>query len=153
MQAGHRKEGESAVYFFMKNVLLASAAAMWAETVTIPADTAKVRLQIQTVAAGETPKYNGIAGTIRIIAAEEGAAKLWNGLVPGLQRQFLFAGLRIGLYVPIRDMITGPLPEGVNPSLLQKVGAGVCTGAIAITVANPTDLVKIKMQGQGVAVL
>jgi len=47
-------------------------------------------------------------------------------------------------------MITGPLPEGVNPSIIQKVCAGLITGSIAITVASPTDLVKIKMQGQGI---
>jgi hypothetical protein len=52
MQAGHRKEGESAAFFFMKNVLCASTAAMFAETVTIPVDTAKVRLQIQKVEPG-----------------------------------------------------------------------------------------------------
>lgn len=70
-----------------------------------------------------------------------------------MQRQLLFAGLRIGLYVPIRDMITGPLKEGQNPSLPQKILAAAVTGTIAITVANPTDCVKVKMQAQGVAVL
>jgi len=102
----------------MKNVLCASAAAMFAETCTIPVDTAKVRLQIQKVVPGQKPRYNGMLGTIKTVAAEEGALKLWDGLTPGLQRQFIFAGLRIGMYVPIRDMITGPLPEGTNPSLL-----------------------------------
>ena len=50
-------------------------------------------------------------------------------------------------------MVTGPLPEGVNPSLGQKVVASLISGSIAITVANPTDLVKVKMQGQGVAMM
>lgn len=53
------------------------------------------------------------------------------------------------MYVPIRDMITGPLPEGTYPSLLQKVATAMVTGTIAISVANPQDLVKIKMQAQG----
>lgn len=53
------------------------------------------------------------------------------------------------MYVPIRDAITGPLEEGQFPSLLQKIATGIVTGALAITVANPTDLVKIKMQAQG----
>lgn len=66
-------------------------------------------------------------------------------MIPGLQRQILFAGLRIGLYVPIRDMITGPLEPGVNPTLLQKIMAGMTTGAIGISVANPTDVVKIRL--------
>lgn len=50
-------------------------------------------------------------------------------------------------------MITGPLPEGVNPSLFQKIVAAAVTGTIGISVANPADLVKIKMQGQGVETL
>lgn len=53
MQAGKRKEGESAAYFFMKNVACAATAACWAECLTIPFDTAKVRLQIQKTAPGE----------------------------------------------------------------------------------------------------
>ena len=54
------------------------------------------------------------------------------------------------MYVPIRNMITGELPEGQFPSLGQKVATAAVTGTIAITVANPTDLVKIKLQAQGV---
>ena len=54
------------------------------------------------------------------------------------------------MYEPVRDWITGPLPEGKFPSLGQKILTGMITGTIAISVANPTDLVKIKMQAQGV---
>lgn len=53
------------------------------------------------------------------------------------------------MYVPIRDMITGPLAPGQNPTLLQKILAGLCSGALGISVANPTDVVKIRMQAQG----
>lgn len=112
MKSGKQKEGESYAFFIAKSLGVASAAAMWAETLTIPFDTAKVRLQIQKIVPGETPKYNGIIGTCQKVAAEEGAIKLWNGLVPGLQRQFIFAGLRFGLYAPVRDMICGDMPEG-----------------------------------------
>lgn len=92
-------------------------------------------------------------GTAKTVAAEEGALALFGGLSAGLQRQVVFAGLRIGMYVPIRDAITGPLPEGTNPTLLHKIAAGITTGAIAISVANPTDLVKVKLQAQGVGVI
>jgi solute carrier family 25 uncoupling protein 8/9 len=80
------------------------------------------------------------------VAAEEGPLALFNGLIPGLQRQVVFAGLRIGLYVPVRDMITGPLAPGQNPTLIQKILAGMTTGAIGISVANPTDVVKVRLQ-------
>lgn len=45
-------------------------------------------------------------------------------------------------------MIAGELKPGENPTLLTKILAGLCTGAIGISVANPTDVVKVKMQAQ-----
>lgn len=72
---------------------------------TIPLDTAKVRLQLQKKAvAGDgvaLPKYKGLLGTVGTIAREEGLSALWKGIVPGLHRQCLFGGLRIGLYEPV----------------------------------------------------
>ena len=97
---------------------MASAAGMIGEATTIPLDTAKVRLQVQKVEPGVVPRYNGMFGTMKTIAAEEGPRALWSGLSPGLQRQFVFAGLRIGLYVPIRNMVCGEMKPGENPSLL-----------------------------------
>jgi len=47
-----KKEGESELFFFLKNVGQASFSAMVAESLTIPMDTAKVRLQIQKTEAG-----------------------------------------------------------------------------------------------------
>ena len=68
-------------------------------------DTAKVRLQLQKkAAAGDgvaLPKYRGLLGTVGTIAREEGLPALWKGIVPGLHRQCLFGGLRIGLYEPV----------------------------------------------------
>lgn len=72
---------------------------------TIPLDTAKVRLQLQKKAvsgdASSLPKYRGLLGTVSTIAREEGLAALWKGIVPGLHRQCVFGGLRIGLYEPV----------------------------------------------------
>lgn len=72
-------------------------------------------------------------------------ASLWQGLMPGIQRQVINAGLRLGLYEPIRNVITGELAPGENPSIMQKIAAGLVSGAIGISVANPTDVVKIRM--------
>ena len=70
---------------------------------TIPLDTAKVRLQLQkkAVAGDALPKYRGMLGTVATIAREEGLASLWKGIVPGLHRQCVYGGLRIGLYEPV----------------------------------------------------
>ena len=50
--------------------------------------------------------------------------------------------------MPIRDLITGPMAPGQNPTILQKLTAGIATGAFGITIANPTDVVKVRMQAQ-----
>ena len=88
-------------------------------------------------------------GTMKTIIGEEGPLALWSGLSPGLQRQFINSGLRVGLYIPVRNTLCGELKPGEAPTLLQKITAGLATGAIGISVANPTDLVKIRLQGQG----
>lgn len=65
------------------------------------------------------------------------------GLVPGLHRQLLFTGLRLGLY----DVIKGALAsENEELSVSKKIGAALCTSAIGITFANPADLVKVRLQ-------
>lgn len=143
-----RREGESDAAYMARNIMYAATACCIAEVATIPIDSVKVRLQLQKTAPGETPRYNGLFGTMAKVTAEEGPFALFKGLVPGLQRQIVFNGLSIGLYVPIRDLITGPLAPGVNPTLLQKLVAGIATGAFGITVANPTDVVKVRMQAQ-----
>jgi len=123
------------------------------EIATIPLDTAKVRLQIQggkgqgAAGADSALKYRGMLHAITVIAKEEGPAALYKGLVAGLQRQMLFASLRIGLYEPVRDLVIGK--DVKEPSFGAKVVAGLITGTIGILVANPTDIVKIRLQAEG----
>lgn len=77
-------------------------------------DTAKVRLQLQKKGVGGDglvlPKYKGLLGTVGTIAREEGLAALWKGIVPGLHRQCLFGGLRIGLYEPVSSKSLSNVP-------------------------------------------
>ncbi len=83
---------------------------------------------------------------INTIFLEEGLPALWKGIFAGLQRQLIFAGLRIGLYPTVRDFICG---RDVNPTLSQRIMAAMITGAFGISVASPTDVVKIRLQAEG----
>ncbi|KAI3447748.1 hypothetical protein Pfo_004413 [Paulownia fortunei] len=94
------------------------------------------------------PKYKGLLGTVGTIAREEGLSALWKGIVPGLHRQCLFGGLRIGLYEPVKTFYVGKDHVGDVP-LSKKILAALTTGAVAITIANPTDLVKVRLQAEG----
>ncbi|KAG2670028.1 hypothetical protein I3843_14G063600 [Carya illinoinensis] len=137
---------------FAEMFLCSAFAACFAEFCTLPLDTAKVRLQLQKKAAGVdgvgVPKYSGLLGTMATIAREEGLSALWKGLIPGLQRQCLYGGLRIGLYGPVKTYLVGSEFIGDIP-VYHKILAAFLTGAIAIAVANPTDLVKVRLQAEG----
>jgi len=131
----------------------AGTAACIADLFTFPLDTAKVRLQIQGEAKGRSNgggpakglQYKGVFGTITTMVRTEGARSLYNGLVAGLQRQMSFASVRIGLYDSVKQFYTkGSEHVGIGSRLL----AGCTTGAMAVAVAQPTDVVKVRFQAQ-----
>uniref|UniRef100_A0A8D0DMC8 Uncoupling protein 2 n=1 Tax=Salvator merianae TaxID=96440 RepID=A0A8D0DMC8_SALMN len=127
----------------------AGTAACIADLITFPLDTAKVRLQIQgenkPAAAPHTAQYKGVFGTMATMVRNEGPKSLYNGLVAGLQRQMSFASVRIGLYDSVKQFYTkGSEHVGIGSRLL----AGCTTGAMAVAVAQPTDVVKVRFQAQ-----
>jgi len=132
-------------------LLTAGTAACIADLFTFPLDTVKVRLQV----AGEGGAGAGLAGrgvlsTLATVATKEGPRALYSGLVPGLQRQMAFSAIRIGAYEPVKDRyqeITG-VTGGIG-LLGVRVAAGVTTGTLAILAAQPTDVVKVRMQAGG----
>ncbi|XP_071447232.1 dicarboxylate carrier UCP2-like [Hetaerina americana] len=157
-------------------LLTAGTAACIADFVTFPLDTAKVRLQIQgegrqlmtalaspttvqIVRAGGSPEvYQGLVGTITTMARQEGFRSLYNGLSAGLQRQMCFASVRLGLYDSVKEMyarILMPEGSGVDGNLGVgalavglRVAAGITTGGLAVLLAQPTDVVKVRFQAQ-----
>ncbi|XP_056467879.1 mitochondrial uncoupling protein 2-like [Gadus chalcogrammus] len=127
-------------------VLGAGTAACVADLVTFPLDTAKVRLQIQGESKSSgSLRYKGVFGTISTMVRTEGARSLYSGLVAGLQRQMSFASVRIGLYDSMKQVYTrGSDNAGIGARLL----AGCTTGGLAVAVAQPTDVVKVRFQAQ-----
>ena len=128
----------------------AGTAACIADLFTFPLDTTKVRLQVQGEGGTSSLQGKGVAGTLLYIAKHEGPASLYSGIVPGLQRQMAFSAIRIGAYEPVRNKyielsgVTGGLEMmGV------RIAAGVTTGTLAILAAQPTDVVKVRMQAAG----
>ncbi|KAK9785262.1 hypothetical protein WJX73_005333 [Symbiochloris irregularis] len=130
----------------LSSFVLTGYCACIAETITLPLDTAKVRLQLQNIAGGGPggiTKYRGPFGTLSTIIREEGASAPFKGLIPGLHRQFIFTGLRLGLYEHVRDAIAGSHEDA---SVWGRIAAALCTSALGITVANPSDVVKVRLQ-------
>ncbi|XP_010541434.1 PREDICTED: mitochondrial uncoupling protein 2-like isoform X1 [Tarenaya hassleriana] len=137
---------------FLETFICSAFAACFAELCTVPLDTVKVRLQLQRkISTGDgtiLAKYRGSYGTLTTIVREEGFPALWRGMIAGLHRQCIYGGLRIGLYEPVKMFLVGSDFVGDIP-LYQKILAALFTGAVAIIVANPTDLVKVRLQAEG----
>lgn len=121
--------------------------AVIAETLTLPTDVAKVRLQVQS-SASSAPKYTGFADCLAKTYKAEGATALWKGLTPALLRQVNYTALSLVLYEPVRDFYKSALMGDVDapPNYGVRLLAGGSAGGIAIAVFNPTEVVKTQVQ-------
>ncbi|XP_003489862.1 mitochondrial uncoupling protein 2 [Bombus impatiens] len=144
-------------------VLSAGTAACIADLVTFPLDTAKVRMQI----AGENHPIRlatangimvrntqpGLLRTVGNIIRVEGARSLYGGLSAGLQRQMCFASIRLGLYDIVKSIYAG-IFDGNNrsgsKSISVRIAAGMTTGAMAVILAQPADVVKVRFQARDI---
>ncbi|XP_051153104.1 mitochondrial uncoupling protein 2-like [Leptopilina boulardi] len=139
-------------------LLTAGTAACFADLVTFPLDTTKVRMQI----AGEgraamlmaSPEGSvmairtaqpGLLQTLTNIVRVEGVRSLYGGLSAGLQRQMCFASVRLGLYDNVKNFYAGST-NGNSVNIFTRIASGITTGALAVLIAQPTDVVKIRLQ-------
>jgi solute carrier family 25 (mitochondrial uncoupling protein), member 8/9 len=119
--------------------------------VPLVAATTNASSQISVLAnnTAMSQRYRGLVGTIATISKEEGFRALFNGLSAGLQRQMCFASIRLGLYDSVKLFYSSILkesPDGLQ--LWSRIFSGLSTGAMAVAVAQPTDVVKIRFQAQ-----
>ena len=142
-----------------KGLLYGGIASCLAETCTMPVDVVKTRLQMDGAGrarSGRRLLYQGPLDCARQLVRAQGPMALFKGLPPALVRQATYGTLRYGLYSPIRNALMGgePLPDETPSSttkspLWKKIVAGGCAGALASAVANPTDLIKVRLQTDG----
>ena len=60
-------------------------------------------------------------------------------------REGIYSTFRLGAYEPVKGLLAG---SKIDIPFWKKVMAGAITGAIGSALANPVDLVKIRMQAQ-----
>lgn len=116
---------------------------------TNPVDVIKVRMQLAGVAQLTSCDAQTVLAAGQKLWRHEGLQGLYRGLQPSVLRELSYSGVRMGLYEPIREMLVsckGGSKEKTSP-LLIKIAAGAFTGAIGSLLANPFDLLKVRMQG------
>jgi len=130
----------------LKGLVYGGFASCVAETVTMPVDVVKTKLQMD--GSGGTAKlYSGAGDCASKLVKAEGPSALFVGLPPALVRQSTYGSLRYGLYGPIKNSM-GIVPGEPVP-LYKKMAAGGTAGAVASAIANPTDLMKVRLQTDG----
>jgi hypothetical protein len=148
--------GPSAGVLFQRWAMGAVAAAV-AEAATFPLDFTKTRLQLQNemgrtlsgeVAGAGAPKL-GMFSTFRSILATEGLLAMYSGLPAAAGRQMVYGGIGVGLYTPMRNLIVGEGVDAKDAPLWKRMLAGSMTGALGQAIANPFDVVKVRMQADG----
>lgn len=127
-------------------------ASITAECGTFPIDLTKTRLQIQ----GQTNdakfreiRYRGMLHALMRIGREEGLRALYSGIAPAMLRQASYGTIKIGTYQSLKRLAV-ERPE--DETLLINVVCGILSGVISSAIANPTDVLKIRMQAQNSAV-
>ncbi|XP_067943891.1 mitochondrial substrate carrier family protein ucpB-like [Watersipora subatra] len=129
---------------------LAGCSNMSGATVTNPIDVIKTRLQLDnelTAKSGAAKKYQGLfRGTARIVA-EEGFLGLYKGWGASMLREGSYSTIRLGAYEPLKSKLGATDPS--HTPLWKKITAGATSGAVGSVIANPTDLVKVRLQAQG----
>lgn len=128
---------------FVPNICISGVSVACATATTNPIDVVKVRMQALSVMNAKNA--NNMVQTFRLVFRERGVGGFYVGLTPSLVRATTYGGLRLGLYDPIRNLVSSSQFGGVDENrVTTKLLAGGCSGALAAFTLNPTELVKTR---------
>ncbi|KAG5261936.1 hypothetical protein AALO_G00290240 [Alosa alosa] len=132
-----------------KPFIFGGLASVTAECGTFPIDVTKTRLQVQGQVCDSKYKeirYRGMLHAMGRICKEEGLRAMYSGISPAMLRQASYGTIKIGTYQSFKRLLVDS-PD--DETLLTNVVCGVFSGVISSSIANPTDVLKIRMQAQG----
>lgn len=125
------------------NFVLGGASGCVATLCIQPLDMVKVRIQILSEAGHKNLSLIGVA---KEIIKKEGFLYMYRGLDSALMRQVFYGTTRLGLFYTFMDHFKKSNKE---PTLFQKSISSFVAGGIAASIANPADLILIRMQADG----
>lgn len=112
-----------------------------------PLEVVKTRLQLQDMPGWRRIYSNGFAHALQDICRTDGLLGLWrHGFVGLVSRDFVYSGVRTGMYPAVRGVISAGKSEA---SLAEKIIAGALCGSIGAAIANPLDVTRVRMTAEG----
>jgi len=132
-----------------REYLSGSLASSFTAALFNPLEVVKTRLQLQDMTGWRRIYTCGFLDALRVIAKEEGLLLLWShGLTTIVARDFLYSGFRTGMYPTVRSLVAGSrTPE--ETLLVHKIAAGAICGGVGSAIANPLDVVRVRMIAEG----
>lgn len=117
-------------------------AGMAAATFCYPLEVAK------TLLTAHPESYKGVLSTMISVARQQGPRGLYRGLSPTIVAMFPYVGLEFMIYEQLKLMHTNKKQK--EPGLLTLLFIGAFAGTIAQTVCHPLDVVRKRLQLQGI---
>ncbi|XP_033328046.1 uncoupling protein Bmcp mitochondrial [Megalopta genalis] len=142
MGESHWKDWRPFVYGGLASII--------AELGTFPLDTTKTRLQIQGQKFDKRYahlKYSGMTDALVQISKEEGFKALYSGISSAILRQATYGTIKFGTYYSLKQ--TAMEKWETDDLVVISIVCGAVAGAISSAIANPTDVVKVRMQVTG----
>lgn len=127
-------------------MLFAGIASICSGSATHPIEVVKTRMQIMGEAGSRSKvNYGGnVFSTSKVIMQNEGIGGFYKGIKATWMRESVYSTLRLGLYEPFKNILGAT--DRRNTSFHIKFFAAGMSGVVGSTIANPTDLLKIRMQ-------
>ncbi|CAK9822937.1 Mitochondrial uncoupling protein Bmcp [Anthophora retusa] len=134
-----------------KPFIYGGLASIVAELGTFPLDTTKTRLQIQGQKLDQRYahlKYSGMIDALLQISQQEGFKALYSGISSAILRQATYGTIKFGTYYSLKK---AAMDKWQTDDLVAiNVVCAAVAGAISSAIANPTDVVKVRMQVTGI---
>ncbi|KAF2072773.1 hypothetical protein CYY_005919 [Polysphondylium violaceum] len=126
-----------------ENLAVGGSAGVTSLLFTYPLDLIRSRLTVQVFAS----KYNGINDAFRTIVAEEGVRGLYKGLFASALGVAPYVAINFTTYENLKKYF---IQEKHSPTVFQSLAFGAISGATAQTLTYPIDLIRRRLQVQGI---
>ena len=138
-QKGTNTNSMSGSWITLMNMIRGGIAGCIATATMLPLDVTKTYLQLQSEAGASNLK---VFDAMLAIKKSKGFRGYYSGMDSAMIRQFCFAGIRIGMFFNVVDLVQKKVQR--NLTLLEKAGVSMAVGAIGAFLINPFDIVMVR---------